>query len=249
MQARHVLHASAASHQLREPVTPRKRDAYDAFSSPENEWTTLSRATKRAKSGAQKDRLVASSGAFRLPIATRADNSSGNRESKKSRPTYLPPPPPKKKDHTAHDGPDDGAVDEGNRIRTWKVTRILPNQVDMRLAEVPDLRTVIPTPRAYLPAGPHPYCSEGGILRDNPQATISSSNFSEALPISARTQQLPRAHVPPRAGDPFPTSRTRQGPAPRTRGRAAAAEAKAGYNPYSARCATVWCASQSRDKE
>lgn len=247
-RGRPIFRPSTGSPGPRQAPTARKRDAYEAFSSPDKEWTTLSHAKKKVNPRSQKEKLSANSGAFRLPIATKTDTASENGETKKPRPSYMPPPPPKKQERASmvrHDA-SDSPTNEGSRIRTWKVTRIHPSQVDMRLAEVAISGTTVPTARAHVHTGPFSCCPAGSNHRDRLRRAASSS--SEATPISARTEQPSRARAPPRAFDPFPTSRTRQGPAPRTRGRADAAHAC--YNSYSAGPPpALRCASQSRDKE
>lgn len=247
-RGRPIFRPSTVSPGPRQVPTARKRDAYEAFSSPDQEWTTLSHAEKKVNPRSQKEKLSANSGTFRLPIATKADTASENGETKKPRPFYIPPPPPRKQERAstgrqdAHDSP----TNEGSRIRTWKVTRILPSQVDMRLAEVAISGIMTPTARAHVRTGSLSCCSAGSNHRDRLRRAASSSR--KATPISARTEQPSRARAPPRAFDPFPTSRTRQGPAPRTRGRADAAHAC--YNSYSAGPPpALRCASQSRDKE
>lgn len=125
---------SLFSHHAPEPQIVhirKKRDAYQAFSSPDADWSTLQTKTKPSA----RNRTTASdktTDRFRLPIASQRLNTMDQGAPKRSRASYLPPPrAPAKSADLPGDivrSSDDSAASKTGVTR-WKVTRILPSQL------------------------------------------------------------------------------------------------------------------------
>ncbi|KAJ3557734.1 hypothetical protein NM688_g1312 [Phlebia brevispora] len=141
------IQTSTTLSHARSIATSKKRDAYEAFSpSPDREWSTLSRTAKKTKKHYNtKEKFDATSGTFCLPVATGANKPSGSSGSKRPRFQYLPPPPAKKDRALANHSTNDHSPAKDSGTRVWKVTRIDPSQIDMRLAAVAISGIMTPT--------------------------------------------------------------------------------------------------------
>ena len=113
----------------------KKRDADQAFSSPDADWSTL---PTKAKTGARRNAITSdrTTDRFRLPITSQKLNTMDQGAPKRSRVSYLPPPraPVKSADQPSENASSsDTSTGTKMQATQWKVTRIVPSHLGQAL--------------------------------------------------------------------------------------------------------------------
>ncbi|KIP03118.1 hypothetical protein PHLGIDRAFT_121856 [Phlebiopsis gigantea 11061_1 CR5-6] len=159
----------------------KKRDAYDAFSSPDTEWSTLPAKKKSKSSSTAAEWGQTSTTKFRLPLATPMQK---NGDEARPRKALFKPPPPAVPRPDAPAGPS-----------RWKVTRI--SLSDALRGEDP------PPDRNHMYVGMHGYPSPPRHGSSPPPPDLSIRPADQAHEAGAPAAIAPASsHSPRRAPGP-----------------------------------------------